>query len=166
MGDSYVECLVEREKDMGMFILRGVLFVAAGICLIMGILGMPVLLVFAVACVLIGVFLVPDSEIEYEYLYLGKELTIDKIIKKSRRKSVATLDLNKMEFMCPYRSHELDSHKNKKTPVKDFSAGKSDENPYVIVYHDEKGDSLVYITPNTELLKAIKDTMLRKVIEY
>lgn len=166
MGDSYVEVLVGREKNTAFAVLRIIMYVLCGICVVLAMGGMPVLLLVGIAIGAIGYFVCPAPDIEYEYLYMGKELTVDKIISKSKRKNVGTFDLNKMEVMCPVNSHELDSYKNKKLPVKDFSSNKPDSKPYVIAYHDEKEEFLIYVEPVAEFVQAVKSTMPRKVVEY
>lgn len=166
MGDSYVECLVSRDRNTMHYVLRIVMYVLAGVCLLLAIMGIAIALIGAIAFAVIGTFVCPNPDLEFEYLLIGRDLSIDKIIAKSKRKTVDNLDLNKMEFMCPINSHELDSYKNKKTPMKDYSSCKADAKVYAIAYHDEKGDSLVCIEPNAEFIAAIKTIMPRKVIEY
>jgi len=166
VGDSYVEVLVERERNATYFALRIVMYVLAGVCLVLALGGMTLLAIAGIAFGILGYFVCPAPDIEYEYLYLGKELTVDRIIAKSKRKNVGTYDLNKMEVMCPLNSHELDSYKSRKIPVKDFSSNKPDAKTYVIVYHDEKEELMIYVEGAPELINAVKNTMPRKVIEY
>ena len=166
MGDSYVECLVEREKNMGLFVLRIVMYVLCAICIFLALGGMSALFLVGVAFGVVGAVVIPAPEVEYEYLYIGKELSIDKIIAKSKRKKTAEFDLNKMEIMCPVNSHELDSYKNKNLSVKDFSSKKADAKIYAIVYRDDKQECIIYIEPNQELLQAIKTVFPRKVSDY
>ena len=167
MGDSYVEILVERDKNSFYALLKYVCYALCGLLIVVSILtGLSLLLIVGVAVGIIGVFVVPNPEYEFEYLFIGKELSIDKIIAKSKRKSVATYDLNKMELMCPLNSHELDSYKSKNTPVKNFSSGKEGVIPYVIVYKDERAEILVYVEPDAQLISAVKSVSPRKVVEY
>ena len=166
MGDSYIECLVGRDKNQGYYILRIIMFVICGVSVVLALMGIPVMLIVAIAFLLVGLFVVPPAEVEYEYLLVGKELSIDMIIAKEKRKHVASYDLNKMELMCPLNSHELDSYKNKKTPYKDCSSQKEGVVPYVIVCRDEKSDQLVYVEPEAEFINAIKTVCPRKVVEY
>ena len=166
MGDSYVEVLVERDRNTSYAALKVIMFVLCGICILASLVVSSVLFFVGVALGIIGAFVVPHPDYEYEYLLLNKELSIDKIIDKSKRKKVAEYDLNNMEIMCPASSHELDSYKNKNTPSKDFSSGRADSKPYVIVYHESKGDELVYIEPDDEMMKVIKTLCPRKVVEY
>ena len=75
-------------------------------------------------------------------------------------------DLNKMEIMCPLNSHELDRYRNNNTKVKNFSSDKEGITPYVIVYHGENGDELVYVEPDERFISAVKNLFPRKVLEY
>ena len=63
------------------------------------------------------------SEVEFEYLYIGREITIDKIMGKSTRKRVGTYDISSMEIFAPYISHRLDAYKSRKVEEKDYSIG-------------------------------------------
>jgi len=166
MGDSYVECLVSRNRENKYQIIKIVMYVLAGICILLALMGIPFLFIAGVAIGVAGIFAVPSPDIEYEYLYINKELSIDKIIEKSKRKAVASYDLNKMEVMCPVNSHELDSYKSKNLPIKNYASNMEDAKNYAIVYRDEKTECIVYITPNEELKQAIKTVFPRKLVEY
>lgn len=166
MGDSYVECLVKRDRNMGFYVLRMVMYVLCALCILLALSGITILAIVGIALGVIGAFVLPSPDIEFEYLYINKELSVDRIIEKSKRKAAGSFDLNKMEVMCPYTSHELDSYKNKKTPVKDFSSAKADVTPYAIVIRDEGEETIVLIEPNDELKQAIKTVFPRKVVEY
>ena len=53
------------------------------------------------------------TDLEYEYLYLDKELSVDKIMAKSKRKRVGTYSLDRMEVFAPVYSYHLDNFKNR-----------------------------------------------------
>ena len=81
---------------------------------------------FFIGVLLFGVldyFVFQWTDIEYEYLYLDKEITVDKIMAKTRRKRVAQIDVNKIEIIAPEKSHQLDSYRNRQVKAKDLSAG-------------------------------------------
>ena len=168
MGDSYVEVLVERDRNMTYFYERIVMYVLCAL-LILGALamGLSILFLAGVVAGVVGACVIPNPDYEFEYLFINKELSVDKIIAKSKRKTLASYDMEKMELMCPLTSHELDSYKNRKNIiVKNFSSGKEGVTPYVIVYHDDKGDQLVYVEPDEQFLKAVKSVFPRKVLEF
>lgn len=165
MGDSYVECLVSRDRDDKYYYGKIAMFVLGGACILGAFVTISLLFVIGIVLIVIGV-IIPNPDYEYEYLFIGKELSIDKIIAKQKRKTVANYDLSKLEIMCPINSHELDRYKANNTSIKKYDSGKADSRPYVIVYRDEKGEILFSIEPNAELLKAIKTVCPRKVVEY
>ena len=167
MIDSYVECLVGRKKSTKAMLLKGLVYGLCGLFLLFSLLtGMIVTFILGLVFAGLGYFLCPSPDIEFEYLYMDKELTVDKIMAKQKRKRAGVYDLSKMEKMCPYKSHELDAYKNRKIPIKDYSSGIEDHRVYVIVYRSENEELLIFIEPNDELLAAIKNSCPRKVIEY
>lgn len=42
-----------------------------------------------------------NSYVEFEYLYLSNELSIDRILAKSKRKRMAAFNLQRMEVLAP-----------------------------------------------------------------
>ncbi len=167
MNESYVEYMVARKSSPLTKVLKPVVITLAVIFCAIGFVMMDFLyLIPAVALGLVALFLVPRLDLEFEYLYLDKEITIDKIFSKQTRKRAQVVDLNKMEFMAPIGSHEFDSYKQKKIPRKDYSSRTEDSKPYGILYHDPSGDTIILFEPNAEMLKAIKTVFPRKVIEF
>ena len=81
MSDAYVECLVKAKPSMLGKVGRGVLTTLMVIC-ILTIFVLPPLMMFAfIGAVLFGVgayFAKMFTDLEYEYLYLDKELEPDK----------------------------------------------------------------------------------------
>ncbi|MCR4806896.1 MAG: DUF6106 family protein [Lachnospiraceae bacterium] len=166
MNESYVECMVARKSSPVNAILKYLIYilaVASGLIVLMG------YIIFIVPLIIFGLlaFLwVPGLDLEYEYLYLDREISIDKILSKQKRKKVRTIELSKMEKMCPIKSHELDSYKARNVKVSDYSSGIDDAPVWVIVYKSEREEELIGFEPNEDMLKAIKNVYPRKVIEY
>ncbi len=167
MNDTYVEVMVDRKTSPLLGVARGALYALAAVCLIATLLVSGIFFVGAIVFCGIAYFVVPMFDIEYEYLYLDKEISIDKIMSKEKRKHAYTVDLNKMEFMAPEASHELDSYKARNLKTYDFGSGKEDAKVYTIVYGTgSEGTVLVNIEPNGEMLRAIKNVFPRKVFEF
>ena len=114
MSDSYVECLVKAKQPTWAKILK-VLLIALTVlsCLVMFvfIIFLPVALAAGVGAYFLNMY----TDLEYEYLYLDKELSVDKIMAKSKRKRVGTYSLDRMEVFAPVYSYHLDNFK--KPPV-------------------------------------------------
>ena len=166
MNDTYVECMVARKSSPLKGALKYVIYVLAVISALSTLMGYIIFLVPLVIFGLLAYFVVPGFDLEYEYLYLDREISIDKIMSKQKRKRVRTLELNKMEKMCPINSHELDPYKSRNVKVSDYSSGVDGARVWVIVYTGKDGEELVGIEPNEEMLKAVKSVYPRKVIEY
>ncbi|MCR4740629.1 MAG: DUF6106 family protein [Lachnospiraceae bacterium] len=167
MNESYVECLVAKKAGPLDIFLKGLLIAVVAICIILGLFsGSIVIMILAIALGFGAYFLIPMFDIEYEYLYLDREITIDKIMSKQRRKRMAVYDLGKMELLAPETSHEFDSYKARNVKVRDFSSNMPDHKAYLMAYHDEKEECLVKFEPNEEMIKCIKQIAMRKVRDY
>ncbi len=167
MNETYVECLVERKQNPFSIVIKAAMIALCAVCVILSLAGLPFMLLLAVIIGAVAGYLVfPVLSIEYEYLYLDKEISIDKIMSKQKRKKELVLDLIKMELLAPASSHEFDSYLNRNVQIKDYSSGMEGEGhkPYYLAYHDEKTEMLVKLEPNEEMLKAIKLVAPRKVL--
>ena len=141
-----------------------VLALLAGVCvvaMVMGFIwGILLAAAFGVACYILTIY----SVVEYEYLYVDKELQIDRILGKSSRKRMETLDLKQLEILAPLRSHELDGYRNRNGKKVDYSSGDdAGVNPkYMLVI----GDKQVIFEPTPEMVKTIHMFAPRKVFTY
>ena len=161
MNEKYVEWMVKRKAPTYMVILRFVLIILTVFFVMAGLIFVPAMLIgiaFGVAAYFVNL----NTNLEYEYLYVDKELTVDKVMAKSRRKRVAVFDVGKMEILAPVKSWHLDNYKNRQDKRVDYSSGeeKQPDKRYVFFYDGQKQ---VIIEPNLELVKAIAMAAPRKV---
>lgn len=162
MSDTYVECLVKAKQSLLAKFFKGfftVLTVIFGLA--MFVLG-TIPLVLAVVCGLAAYFINLLTDLEYEYLYLDRELVVDKVMAKSKRKRVDTYSIDRMEILAPINSYHLDSFKNRDAKVKDFSVGKAEQPDLRYVMYYEGGVKLI-LNPSESMVKAIKNVAPRKV---
>ena len=160
--ETYVECMVKKKANGLMSALKVLLI---GIAVITGLLGFMGLIVFLIIAVVAGVgayFVSLNANLEYEYLYVDKQLTVDKIMARTRRKKVETFDLERMEILAPIKSWHLDDYKNRQLKVVDYSSGVEQQPDirYSMIYNGEKR---VIFEPNAEMVAAIKSIVPRKV---
>lgn len=162
MSETYVECLVKaKQSTMSKFfkILLIMLTVVFGLLTFIGFVPAMIIAVLTGA----GAYFVNlYSDLEYEYLYLDKELTVDKVMARSKRKRVGTYSIDRMEIFAPIKSYHLDNFKNRNVKTRDYSIGEElqPDERYVIYY--EGGERLV-LNPSPELVKAVKNVAPRKV---
>ncbi len=105
-----------------------------------------------------------NTELEYEYLYVDKELTVDKVMAKTKRKRVAVYTVEKMEIVAPVKSWHLDNYKNRNDKEVDYSSRevKQPDTRYVFYY---EGRQKVIFEPNEDLVKAMQFAAPRKVFK-
>lgn len=162
--NSFVECLVSSKASPLIkflsylsLILAVVFFISS--LMFLGIIGM-------ILCILAGVgyyFLSLNANIEFEYLYCEREITVDKILNKSRRKNVGKYQVERIEVMAPTRSYHLDEYKNKTLKTIDYSARDNSRQPdptYTFIYD---GKERVVIEPSADFVNAVKNVAPRKV---
>ena len=162
MSDSYVECLVKAKQPAWAKILKVLLIVLTVLsCLVMFAGAIPFLLV-ALAAGVGAYFLNMYTDLEYEYLYLDKELSVDKIMAKSKRKRIGTYSIDRMEVFAPVFSYHLDNFKNRQVKEKDYSIGEvlQPDGRYAMYY---EGGEKIILSPNEDLVKVLKSVAPRKV---
>lgn len=162
MSETYVECLVKHKNSMAALLVKWVLIVVTVLAGILGLMGALIPLVIAVVTGVCAYIVALRSDLEYEYLYLDKEITVDKIMRKTKRKKVEVLEIERMEIIAPFHSHRLDSYRNHQLKTVDYSIGeeKKPDLRYVMYYNGEKR---IILSPTPELLKAIYSVAPRKV---
>ena len=159
--NSYVECLVAGKPRPMMVFLKYLMISMAVFSFILGFLGAFVFMILFVAFVAGAYFASLNASIEYEYQYCEREITVDKILNKSRRKRVATFETERIDVFAPSKSYHLDEYRNKDNYRNlDFSSG-NEENPTYIMYYD--GREKVIFEASKELIDAIKNVAPRKV---
>lgn len=161
MSDTYVECLVKKKTGTGMQFLKILSIMLAVVFILCGMLLWPALLV-GVLMAVAAYFISMNSDLEYEYLYLDKEITIDKVMAKSKRKRVAEYEVERIEILAPISSYHLDNYKNRNIKAVDYSSGAENQpdTRYVMFYD---GNQKVILEPNMDMVQAIKNVAPRKV---
>lgn len=161
MSETYVECLVAKSGSPLLRFLK-VLFIMLTVVFVMiGLVFMPGLLV-AIVTGVAAYFSYMNADVEYEYLYLDREISVDKVMAKSRRKKAGSYGLEKMEIFAPLNSHRLDSYRNRQLKTLDYSSGiaAQPERRYMMIWN---GDTKIILEPNAEMIKAIQAIEPRKI---
>ena len=162
--DAYMEHLVKKNTEPKDLVLKYgsivlivvitivVFFFAAGLCILAG-LGLAMAYRYLIY---------PLTDIEYEYLYCDKQITVSKIMAKEKRKDLETFDLDKVEMLAPSNSYRLSEFKNRQlTEVNYWSMDKTkEEPPYAMIY--EGGRKILLDLPK-EFVKIVQNNEPRKV---
>lgn len=165
MENSYVEQLVKRQNSTLQIGLRvGAVVSAVVITYIMMLLIGIISLVaaFALGYGVYYVFIM--TSLEYEYVFVNGELTVDIVYGKSKRKRSGTFDIKKSEIIAPLKSdYAAMYHKNMQMKAFDFTSGTDEDKVYLMAAPYGAGTAKVYFEPNENMLNAMRTQAPSKV---
>ena len=139
MGDLYSELLVKKDKTAKDSLLKYGLIVLTVLAVFAGLIITPLALIIAVALGIACYFVIPKTDVEYEYLFINGDFDIDMIMSKTKRKKVKSFKLSESDLAAPLDSHRMDYYNsNQKLKVQDFSSGNPEHKRFAIHVNEEK----------------------------
>lgn len=164
MNETYYEVLIEKKTSPILKFGQILTAVLAGIFALTMFMGIIWGVILAAAFGVASYFLSLYSVVEFEYLYIDKELQIDRILARSKRKRMETLDLNELVVLAPLRSHEVDYYRKQDVKRGDYSSGEeaNEQNKYLLVVDKKQ----IIFEPTEEMVKTIRMFAPRKVFTY
>ena len=164
MSDLYSELLVKKKQTAKDLVVKYGLIALTVIMVLGGLVLNVLLLVPAIALGIACYFVIPKTDLEYEYLFVNGELDIDMIMSKSKRKRVKSLQLAEADLVAPLKSHRMDYYNgNQKMKVLDFSSGNSEHKRFGIITRLDGDLCKIILEPDEALAKAMKNSAPSKV---
>lgn len=164
MNDAYSEWLVKRKTPAYMYALMVLMSIITVVSVLVsgaiGIIGFVVMVVAGGATY----FLHLNLNIEYEYLFSDGELTIDKIMGKSKRKKAWEGKMEDIRFIASSDSATLNDHRVSGSKKLDFSSQVSGNKTYTIIYQSAGEHFEIVIEPNDKMLQCFRQTAPRKIV--
>ena len=159
--DAYMEHLVKKNTEPKDLILK---FGSIGLIAAATIVFSPAfsIMVGLGLAMLYRYLIFPLTDIEYEYLYCDKTITVSKIMAKEKRKDLETFDIDKMEILAPSNSYRLGEFKNRDLKEVNYWSMDSsrEEPPYAMIY--EGGRKILLDLPK-DFVKLVQNNAPRKV---
>ncbi len=162
--DTFMEHMVKKDptiadqfKKCGIM-LAGLLVVCGSLLLLGSQYVGPIAIAFAVCFGWVTILLLRLQRVEYEYTVTNNEMDIDKIQGKSKRKRMVTVEFGTFESfekLDPAKPLNLEG----KTKIYAAQNMKSTETYVVALKHKDYGESLLFFTPNEEMVEYIKRAM-------
>ena len=160
MSDLYKEHLVKKESTPRDLLVRIGLIGGTGLLTAAGLFISPILLLAAVGMGVATWFLLPGTDLEYEYLLVNHSLDIDKVMAKTKRKKVRSFDLSQADMIAPLHSHRLDYYNsNSGIKVLDLSSGNDEHLRYAFVINDGGAVTKVIIEPDEAMINMLRSSM-------
>ena len=117
-------------------------------------------LLLIVGCWYMAVKLIRNRNIEYEYILTNHELDIDKIMARSSRKRLTTIDFHKIEGFGSVKDTDIENSGKK---IKNYAGDISGERVYYVDVFEEAEPVRIIFQPSISMLEAFKMINPRKV---
>lgn len=172
MEENYVEKLVSKKTDTKAIALRTVTIVAVVFVLYLSLfyLGTLGLLIYGLVAVFFLIWLVYYvfcmTSVEYEFVLVKNELSIDIIYGKNKRKNQQTIDVSKCELIAPAESMAAAPyHKANQMQTFDYTSGNGQEEIYLLVIPYGASKAKLYMEADKKMLDAFRMVAPGKVKE-
>ena len=152
--DNYVEHLVKR-RDPGYFAILKVFLIALDLLFFLLFFRFPPVFLLLLLSAAATYFVFLHAHVEYEYLYIGGSLTVDKILNKSRKKILET-GAPELLLIAPKRSDAARDALPSGERAVDLSGDGEEERKYLYLYQKEGKKRAVYLDMTEELLREMR----------
>lgn len=164
MGDLYSELLVKREPTTKDTLTKYGLIILTSLAVIAGLFINPILLIAAVVFGIACYFVIPKTDVEYEYLFINGDFDIDMVMAKTKRKKVKSFKLSDADLVAPLDSHRMDYYNgNQKMKVMDFSSGNPKNKRFAVITRLDGEICKIILEPDETLAHAMKNSAPSKV---
>lgn len=160
MGDFYTEQLVKRQKAASASVMKVALIILTVLSVLL-VFTIPFGIIGPVIMIVLDVILFRSMDVEYEYLFVNGSLDIDKIMAKSRRKKLFSMEITDLELMAKSGSAELRSYQGLKGI--DYSSGNAGADTYELIVTGKGEKKKIIFEPNETICEGMKMMAPRKV---
>jgi len=164
MNDSYTEWLVKRKAPASSILLKAALI---ALCAVSAFLALTTALgiIILTAAGAATYFIFQNLDLEFEYLVVNDQITIDKIMGKARRKKVWEGILSEVQMVAPLDSYVLKDYEKPDMKRLDFGSHTPGAKVYGMIHQGEGGQvTKIIFEPNDKILQHIRQRAPRKVI--
>ena len=164
--ENYSECIVQAKRPV--WVIPAWVFLAlsaAGFVYFLLCMNFLLMMLCAVVFIVLLILLLKFSSVEYEYLYLMDELTIDKVFRKSSRRNAMVIPMQEVESVCPTEESDEERMRGSGAQVEylDYSSGLKENPTYTIKSVSGGRTHFVRFEPNEKMLKQMRHSHPGKV---
>lgn len=163
-NEAYAEWLVKRKAPAYTYALKGVMIflcVIGAFLALTTVWGILILTVIGAATY----FLFQSVNLEFEYLVVNDQLTIDKIMGRSRRKKAWEGTMEEIQIVAPSDSYVLKDYERSGMKTLDFSSHETGAKTYSLIQQNGANTTRVIFEPNDKVLHCLRMRNPRKVIQ-
>ncbi len=163
MNDAYAEWLVKRKTPAYNYVLKAaiiLLCVLSFFLAMISVFGLVVLVVVGIG----AYFVLPQLSLEFEYLVVNDQLTIDKVMGQTKRKKAWEGTLAQIQIIGPTDAYQVKDYDKQATKVLDFTSHQPGARVYAIIHQDSGALTKILFEPNDRILNLLRQRSPRKVI--
>ena len=164
--ENYSECIVSAKRPSWVIpAWIGLALSAAAFVYFLLCMNFLLMLLSAVVFIVLLILLLKFRSVEYEYLYLMEELTIDKVFCKSSRRNALVIPMTEVEMICPTEESDEERMRGSGSHVEylDYSSGVKENPAYTIKSVSGGITHFVRFEPNEKMLKQMRHSHPGKV---
>lgn len=162
MNESYAEHLISRKGPAFAPILTGILglctAVSVFLALTTGVLAVILMFAFGFLTYLSH----RNTHVEYEYLYVDKQLSIDIILGKSKRKKGYECTMEDIQVIAPADSDRLNNY-GSASKILDYTSHDGKTKPYAAIVQTNGTTIKVLFEPDEKMIKCFRQTAPQKI---
>jgi hypothetical protein len=164
MGEIFSEWIIKRKTPQKVRMIEVLLVI---VCVLScALISIPYVGVLVVALIIFLTYIYfKNNDVEWEYALVEKNMYIDKIMKKSKRKRMGEYDLTKTEVMAPADSSYIKEYDNRNLKVCDYSSliPENENKKYVMVILNNNELVKLILEPDERMLKELRDIIPRQL---
>lgn len=164
MNDSYAEWLVKRKAPAYTYLIKGVLIFLCVIAVLIG-LTVPFGIIILAIVGAITYYVFQRLSVEFEYLVVNDQLTIDRVMGKARRKKAWEGTMEEIQIVAPVDSYMIKDYEKQGMKTLDFSSHMPHARVYAIIRQTGSTTEKVLFEPNDKVLSVMRQKGPRKVIQ-
>ena len=162
--DGIIEFLVKKEKTSADSFKSVMIYAVAFVISALSFMYLKSFGVIGAAAAIYGAYYLSlNFDLEFEYCILGKDIRIEKILSRKKRKSFIEIEWDDILAITPISNEQaVSSYQVQKTIM--ASTNETDENNYLIIAKTKEGTAKIYIRPNDKMIEHFNTFMQSKIV--
>lgn len=161
MSDFYTEQLIKKRTSSKDIMIKTGL-VCLTVLSVLLVFIFPFGIIVPVIMIALTVAMFRRLNVEYEYLFVNGDLDIDKIMNKSKRKRIFSMNVADMELLAPVNAGELMHFQRAK--VCDYTSGPGAKEVYALIVLERGAQKKILFEPNEDIIEGFFMMAPRKVV--
>ena len=157
MDDLSLEYRIERQRRGTDMLIKAGVIAAALLFVFLAVFMNALFLLPALGCLVAGIIFFPRLDVEYEYLFVAGELSVDCIYSKKSRRNLVNYSLSDVEFLLPENEAGQSGQGKASYRKLDLSSGREEADRYVLACPYMGNMDYALIEPGEKIIKAIYD---------